>query len=197
MPAHLDDHAPKQDDAPHSCSSSRATMQPAANSVRDPVCGMSVDPHTTKHRTEYQGRPYYFCSSRCREKFLSNPSQYLEPDKSPAPAPVAEDTIYTCPMHPDIRQVGPGSCPICGMALEPELASAETGPNPELLDMTRRFWIGLALALPVVVIEMGGHLTGLNRYLIPAMSNWIQLVLATPVVIWAGWPFFVRGWQSL
>ena len=100
-------------------------------------------------------------------------------------------------MHPEIRQVGPGSCPICGMALEPELAGAETGPNPELVDMTRRFWIGLVLTLPVFALEMGGHLADLHMLLGQNSSNWIQFVLATPVVLWAGWPFFVRGWQSL
>ncbi len=106
-------------------------------------------------------------------------------------------TIYTCPMHPEIRQVGPGNCPICGMALEPVVATADSGPNPELLDMTRRFWIGLALAIPVAALEMGGHLTNLHMLLGQTLSNWIQLVLATPVVLWAGWPFFVRGGHSL
>ncbi len=105
--------------------------------------------------------------------------------------------IYTCPMHPEIRQEGPGSCPICGMALEPLTVTAESGPNHELIDMTRRFWIGLALALPVFILEMGGHLTGLTMLLGQQLSNWLQFALATPVVLWAGWPFFVRGWQSL
>jgi Cu+-exporting ATPase len=158
---------------------------------------MSVDPHTAKHRAQCHGRPYYFCSAGCREKFLANPARYLELEAEEPIAPVPEGTIYTCPMHPQIRQIGPGTCPICGMALEPELATAESGPNPELLDMTLRFWIGLALALPVVAIEMGMHFTDLHRYLSPAISNWVQLLLATPVVVWAGWPFFVRGWQSL
>ena len=108
-----------------------------------------------------------------------------------------EGTIYTCPMHPEIRQVGPGSCPICGMALEPEVASLDAPPNPELADMTRRFWIGLVLALPAVVLEMGGHLVGGHGWVDPTLSNWIQFAFATPVVLWAGWPFFVRGWQSL
>ena len=106
-------------------------------------------------------------------------------------------TIYTCPMHPQIRQSGPGNCPICGMTLEPVVTTADAGPNPELIDMTRRFWIGLALAVPVMALEMGGHLTNLHMVLGQNLSNWIQLVLATPVVLWAGWPFFVRGWQSL
>src|SRR6266404_1189667 len=112
-------------------------------------------------------------------------------------AAVPEGTIYTCPMHPQIRQIGPGSCPICGMALEPEVASLDAAPNPELADMTRRFWIGLVLSLPAVVLEMGGHLAGGHGLIDQSLSNWIQLVFATPVVLWAGWPFFVRGWQSL
>ncbi|MDO8534316.1 MAG: copper-translocating P-type ATPase, partial [Xanthobacteraceae bacterium] len=106
-------------------------------------------------------------------------------------------TIYTCPMHPEIKQAGPGACPICGMALEPLLATAAAGPNPELLDMTRRFWIGLVLSLPVVALEMGGHLTRLHMLLGLQNANWLQFAFATPVVLWAGWPFFVRGWQSL
>jgi Cu+-exporting ATPase len=156
---------------------------------------MTVDPHATAHRAEHQGHPYYFCSAGCRSKFVADPQKYLG-GKIQA-EPVAEGAIYTCPMHPQIRQPGPGSCPICGMALEPELASADAEPNPELLDMTRRFWIGLVLALPVVVLEMGGHLMGAHAWIEPTVSNWIQFALATPVVLWAGWPFFVRGWQSL
>jgi heavy metal translocating P-type ATPase len=112
-------------------------------------------------------------------------------------APIPEGTIYTCPMHPQIRQVGPGFCPICGMALEPELVAAEAAPNPELADMTRRFWIGLVLTLPVLALEMGGHLTNLHMLLGQSWSNWLQFLCATPVVLWAGFPFFVRGWQSL
>src|SRR6266496_6584378 len=115
---------------------------------------------------------------------------------APSRAPVPAGTIYTCPMHPEIRQTGPGTCPICGMALEPELAG-ETGPNPELVDMTRRFWIGLVLSVPVVALEMGGHLTNLHMLLGRNLSNWLQFVIATPVVLWAGWPFFVRGWRSV
>jgi P-type Cu+ transporter len=164
--------------------------------AKDPVCGMSVDPHTAKHRHTHKGQTHYFCSAGCRTKFINDPDKYLSPDQRAAEA-VPEGTIYTCPMHPEIRQVGPGSCPICGMALEPEIAGAETGPNPELIDMTRRFWIGLVLTLPVFALEMGGHLTGLHMILGQATSNWLQFALATPVVLWAGWPFFVRGWQSL
>jgi P-type Cu+ transporter len=164
--------------------------------VRDPVCGMTVDPHKTPHRHEHGGRTYYFCSAGCRTRFSADPAKYLSPAQAmPAPA-VPAGAIYTCPMHPQIRQVGPGACPICGMALEPELVTAETAPNAELADMKRRFWIGLVLSVPVVVLEMGGHLFNLHM-LMGTRSNWLQFLLATPVVLWCGWPFFVRGWQSL
>ncbi len=162
----------------------------------DPVCGMSVDPHGAKHRADFAGHTHYFCSGGCKTKFMANPAKYLEPASAVA-EPVPEGTIYTCPMHPEIRKEGPGSCPICGMALEPLLATAEAGPNHELIDMTRRLWIGLVMTLPVLLLAMGGHLTGLNMLLGQQLSNWIQLALATPVVLWAGWPFFVRGWESL
>jgi Cu+-exporting ATPase len=168
----------------------------AAEKVRDPVCGMTVDRTTSQHRFEHHGETFHFCSAGCRTKFAADPERYLAKEKASEPT-VPAGTIYTCPMHPEIRQVGPGSCPICGMALEPEVASLDTGPNPELADMTRRFWIGAALALPAVVLEMGGHLAGPHNWIDATLSNWIQLVFATPVVLWAGWPFFVRGWQSL
>ncbi|QJD18309.1 heavy metal translocating P-type ATPase [Paracoccus sanguinis] len=169
-----------------------------AHQVKDPVCGMMVDPHATQHKAEHAGRPYYFCSDGCRTKFLAEPDRYLDPAASAAKAsPVPEGTIYTCPMHPEIRQVGPGLCPICGMALEPVLVSLEAEPNLELIDMRRRFWIGLVLTIPVFLLEMGGHLLGLDHLVSQRSSNWIQLILATPVVLWAGWPFFQRGWQSL
>ena len=164
--------------------------------VLDPVCGMTVDPATSKHRFDHQGTTYHFCSAGCRSKFAADPAKYLE-KKSAPPADVPAGAIYTCPMHPEIRQVGPGSCPICGMALEPEVASLDSGPNPELADMTRRFWIGAVLSLPAVVLEMGGHIVGGHGWVDPTLSNWIQFAFATPVVLWAGWPFFVRGWQSL
>jgi Cu+-exporting ATPase len=166
----------------------------AAEGAIDPTCGMTVDPHTAKHRAEYRGHTYYFCSAGCRTKFANDPQKYLGKRE---PEPVAEGTVYTCPMHPEIRQVGPGSCPICGMALEPEIAGSESGPNLELVDMTRRFWIGLVLSLPVLALEMGGHLTNLHMLLGKTLSNWIQFALATPVVLWAGGPFFVRAWQSV
>jgi P-type Cu+ transporter len=167
----------------------------ASHRATDPVCGMSVDPHSATYRAEYQGRPHYFCSAGCRAKFVADPQKYLA-GKARALEEVPQGTIYTCPMHPQIRQIGPGSCPICGMALEPVFASA-TGPNPELVDMTRRFWTALVLSLPIVVLEMGGHFFGAHNWIAQTTSNWVQFVLATPVVWWAGWPFFVRGWQSL
>jgi P-type Cu+ transporter len=156
---------------------------------------MSVNPETSKHCLEHEGTTYHFCCNGCRTKFEADPKKYLNKAEAPA-APVPAGTIYTCPMHPEVRQVGPGSCPICGMTLEPEVASLDSGPNPELADMTRRFWIGAALSVPPVVLEMGGHLAG-HGLIDQTLSNWIQLVFATPVVLWAGWPFFVRGWQSL
>ena len=169
---------------------------PPANGVIDPVCGMTVDPHTTQHRHQHRGHTYHFCSAGCRTKFSADPDKYLD-KTARAVEPAPEGTIYTCPMHPEIRQVGPGSCPICGMALEPELATADTGPNPELADMSRRFWIGLVLTLPVFALEMGAHIVGGHGFIDQRLSNWIQLAFATPVVLWAGWPFFVRGWQSV
>lgn len=167
---------------------------PAEGGVIDPVCGMTVDPHTAKHRAEHNGHTYYFCNPSCRTKFIANPGKYLGPRE---PEPVIEGAIYTCPMHPEIRQQGPGSCPICGMALEPEIATADSGPNPELVDFTRRFWIGFALTIPVFVLDMGAHLFGEHNWVDPTLSNYLQLAFATPVVLWAGFPFFERGWQSL
>ena len=170
-------------------------METDAALARDPVCGMRVDPATAKHRAEYQGHPYYFCSAGCRAKFVADAQRYLSAqlDKTPA----REGTIYTCPMHPQIRQDHPGFCPICGMALEPLVAEAGTQPNPELADMTRRFWIGLGLTIPVAILDMGGHFFGLHHIVSATLSTWLQFAFATPVVAWAGWPFFVRGWASL
>lgn len=161
----------------------------------DPVCGMHVDTSTAKYRAEHDHQAYYFCSAHCHGKFLAEPNTYLTgrpPTRESIP-----DNIYTCPMHPEIRQAGPGSCPICGMALEPAEVSLSAGPSAELTDMSHRFWIGLILTAPVFILEMGGHMIGLAHLLSPQTSNWLQLLLATPVVWWAGWPFFVRGWQSI
>jgi Cu+-exporting ATPase len=170
--------------------------QEHAHEVTDPVCGMKVDPHQSDHRASHDGKTWYFCSAKCRQRFEGDPDAYLQGDDTPS-EPAPHGTIYTCPMHPEIRQEGPGDCPICGMALEPETVSADTGPSEELKDMTRRFWIGLVLALPVFILEMGGHVFGLDHLIAPQVSNWIQLLLATPVVAWAGWPFFLRGWRSI
>lgn len=174
----------------------KMNMEHHGHGAIDPVCGMTVNPATAKHKASHKGHDYYFCSAGCKTKFTAAPEKYLDSNATAA-EPMPKGTIYTCPMHPEIRQVGPGSCPICGMALEPVMVTTESGPSHELIDMTRRFWIGLVIALPVLALEMGGHLTDLHMLLGKQTSNWIQLVLATPVVLWAGWPFFVRGWQSL
>jgi Cu+-exporting ATPase len=172
--------------------------------VNDPVCGMSVDPATAKHSAEHGAATYYFCSAGCRGKFVTDPHRYMaataatstpRPGASREPAPTG--AIYTCPMHPQIRQLGPGHCPICGMALEPEGAIAAEGPSVELADMTRRFSVALALSIAVVGLEMGGSLFHLRGLPAEAVSNWLQLALATPAVLWAGWPFFHRGFASL
>ena len=161
----------------------------------DPVCGMKVKVATAKNTTLHAGHTYYFCSPKCLVKFTGDPDKYLKPQPAEAlPMPAPPGTIFTCPMHPEVRQVGPGSCPLCGMALEPAEVTLGQGPNEELLDMTRRLWIGGALAVPVVALDMGGHLLGLHSNW---PTSWIEMLFATPVVLWAGWPFFVRGVQSV
>jgi Cu+-exporting ATPase len=166
-----------------------------AGTVHDPVCGMVVDPGKTAHHADHDGRQFHFCSAGCREKFVADPQRYLAPQ---APVSAPPGAIWTCPMHPEVRQDHPGPCPICGMALEPAEVTADSGPSPELADMTRRMWIGLVLTLPVFVLEMGGHLFPRLHDLVPMhLSIWVQLILATPVVLWAGWPFFERGWSSV
>ena len=180
----------------HSHAGCRHGHAPADDKARDPVCGMRVDPATTPHHAEHAGRDFHFCSAGCRARFVAEPARYLATGRAPAAPAAPAGTIYTCPMHPQIRQVGPGACPICGMALEPELVAAEPQANPELADMTWRLWAAAALTLPVFALEMAGHLFGLHG-LPPTVSNWVQLALATPVVLWAGAPFFARGWASL
>ena len=177
------DHAAHRRDA-------KALDQAAA---LDPVCGMAVDPRTSLHRHVHAGKANHFCSAGCRSKFAADPGKYLTGGGANKPPHAAAGTIYTCPMHPEIRQEGPGSCPICGMALEPEAGGEDEGG--ELARMTRRFWISAALALPVVVLDMGGHFG--FAPLAHDASTWVQLVLTTPVVLWGGWPFFVRGLQSV
>ncbi len=169
----------------------------APGTAIDPVCGMKVKIEGAKNTTVHDGTTYYFCNPKCLAKFTAEPLRYLKPAEAAPAQPVQPGAIYTCPMHPEIRQVGPGSCPICGMALEPAEISLDSGPNEELIDMSRRFWIGLVIALPVVALEMGSHLVDLHAIVSLQISAWLQMALATPVVLWAGWPFFVRGAQSL
>ena len=168
--------------------------------VTDPVCGMKVDTRTAQYRYELAGTPYFFCSARCLEKFKASPDRYLNPAvQDPAMGSLSEasqGTIWTCPMHPEIRRNGPGQCPICGMALEPLEPSLEEEANPELIDMTRRFWVSALLTFPLVVLAMGMELLGWQLLSMRA-SSWVQLALATPVVLWGGWPFFERFWASL
>ena len=163
-------------------------------SVRDPVCGMSVDAARSPHKVEHAGHTYHFCGDRCRERFIADPRRYLTPAITTEPQPIGGAGQWTCPMHPEIVRRGPGSCPICGMALEPIAPTAAEAANPELADMTRRFWIGVALSLPLVALAMTEHF----RALLPGgAAVCLQLVLATPVVLWCGLPFFERGWASL
>ncbi|MBC7736650.1 MAG: heavy metal translocating P-type ATPase, partial [Candidatus Saccharibacteria bacterium] len=178
------------------CGGGAATAGLPGTVVTDPVCGMKVDPATSKYHVDHAGTIFHFCSAKCLAKFSADPDSYLKPKSVEQAKPGA---IYTCPMHPEIRQVGPGSCPICGMALEPVEITADAAPNHELADMSRRFWIGLVLTLPVLVLEMGGHIPwlGLHNLVSPQASIWVQFVLSTPVVLWAGWPFFELGGASV
>jgi Cu+-exporting ATPase len=167
--------------------------------VTDPVCGMTISPADSVGSVEHRGQTYYFCSQSCLEKFRANPEKYIDRSSGTPAASGESQAEYTCPMHPEIRQPGPGSCPICGMALEPVAVSLEEAPNAELADMTRRFWWAVALTAPILAFMVDEVLPGnaLHR-LVPARAvNWIQFVLATPVVLWAGWPFFERGWSSI
>ncbi|MEO8986385.1 MAG: heavy metal translocating P-type ATPase, partial [Rhodanobacter sp.] len=168
----------------------------AANTVKDPVCGMNVDPLSTKHHAEHDGQAWHFCSARCREKFVAAPNDYLSERKVAPTAPAG--TIYTCPMHPEVQQAGPGNCPKCGMALEPMLPTLDNDAGDELRSMTQRFWTLLSLTLPVFLLAMGPHLFGWH---LPApwsdVAGWVEAVLASVVVAWGGAPFFARGWRSL
>ena len=161
--------------------------------LKDPVCGMAVT-EQSEHHSEHEGKPYYFCSAKCQGKFAANPLQYLASTAPVDAAPAVAGTIYTCPMHPEIRQDHPGNCPICGMTLEPVMPTLDDDENPELIDFTRRFWWTLPLTIVVTFLAMGGHRLGL----FPAGTQpWIELVLTLPIALWAGWPFYVRGVQSL
>ncbi|MES2021885.1 MAG: heavy metal translocating P-type ATPase [Pseudomonadota bacterium] len=166
-----------------------------APSRRDPVCGMSVDPVTAQHHADHAGRRYYFCSAGCRTKFVGDPAKYLEPEADPVTASM-QGATWTCPMHPQIHRDGPGTCPICGMALEPEQPSLDDAPNPELVDFTRRAWVAGILSVPLLALSMLAEMLGVH-FVPPAWSPWIQLALTAPIVLWAGWPFFVRGGTSL
>ena len=164
----------------------------------DPVCGMSVDPATARHRADHAGREYFFCGARCRERFVAEPERFVGDQPAPAAGGCRQGALWTCPMHPEIVRDGPGSCPICGMALEPMTPAAGDESNPELADMTRRFWVGVALSVPLLVMAMAEHVVaGWHHALTSRTAIWVQLVLATPVVLWGGAPFFRRGWQSL
>ena len=173
--------------------------------ILDPVCGMRVDPAKSAHRHETGGTTYYFCSVRCLDRFKADPDAYLNPENTDpaithlamgALPEAAQGSIWTCPMHPEIRRDGPGTCPICGMALEPLEPTLDEGPNPELIDMTRRLWVGAVLSVPLLILTMGAELLG--WHLLPMRTSmWVQLALATPVVLWGGWPFFERFWASL
>ncbi|MEQ8228801.1 MAG: heavy metal-binding domain-containing protein, partial [Rhodospirillales bacterium] len=173
----------------------------AGGKAIDPVCGMSVDTATALHTVAHGGTAYYFCAAHCLNAFKAEPDKYLgkEDEEETAAAPAPEGTQYTCPMHPEIVRDAPGDCPICGMALEPMGVPADNGPNPELIDMTRRFWIGAVLTVPLVIMAMGEMIPGLQlgRWLPMTVSVWVQFALATPVVLWAGLPFFARGWASV
>jgi len=168
-----------------------------AHIATDPVCGMMVDPHAGKPMQQFGGHTYYFCSEGCRIKFAKDPERYLDSKGEPEPLPVG--TLYTCPMHPQIVQEGPGHCPICGMALEPMGALPEDTDNPELIDFTRRLWVAAPLALALLAIDMGAHVFGVDLlpFISPEAQQWLKLGLAVPAVLWSGWPFFVRGVQSI
>jgi P-type Cu+ transporter len=163
--------------------------------MKDPVCGMTVDPATSSHRADHAGETFHFCSAGCKAKFIADPARYLAA-APPSESTAEHGTIWTCPMHPQIRQAAPGSCPICGMALEPDAPSLDNKPNPELVDFTRRLWVAGVLSIPLLLLSMGAEMFGLHLVSMSA-SPWIQLALTAPIVLWAGWPFFGRGWASL
>ena len=171
------------------------TQENLDTQVVDPVCGMRVMAQPTTRNTEYASNTWYFCSDNCLNKFISAPQRFVA--AAPEEDPRSNSVMYTCPMHPQIRKPGPGSCPICGMALEPEVPQSELEGASELRDMVRRFWIGSILTLPVLLLEMGGHLIGIEHLVNQSTSNLAQFILSTPVVVWAGWPFFQRAWMSL
>jgi len=175
----------------------------SAPAVKDPVCGMMVDPQKATGKVEHSGKTYFFCSPRCKERFEKEPEKFLaapgtagmEHAHATTPPASAQNIRYTCPMHPEVVRIGPGSCPICGMALEPMDIIAGEQADPEYDSMRKRLWVGAALSLPLLVLSMAGEALGLH--LVPGVKNGIELLLASPVVIWGGWPFFQRFWASI
>ncbi|ODU00329.1 MAG: copper-translocating P-type ATPase [Planctomycetes bacterium SCN 63-9] len=170
---------------------------PSATTVKDPVCGMNVEPALAKWSDEWNGQTYHFCGKSCRDRFHADPSRFISGAGKRAEPEAPAGSLYTCPMDPEIVRDRPGSCPICGMALEPMMPSLNDDANPELVEMTRRFWICLALSLPVLIIAMGEMVPAFRSFATSRTATWVQLALAAPVVIWGGWPFFVRGWASV
>ncbi|CAN5353390.1 heavy metal translocating P-type ATPase [soil metagenome] len=179
------------------CASRNAPAKPAV--ARDPVCGMAVQPADAVSTADHDGVVYHFCSARCRERFLADPDPYLADRQSNVVEDRPPRTIYTCPMHPEIRQEGPGSCPKCGMALEPETVSIDEGPDPEYIDMRRRFLVSVVFTIPLALYAMGDMIPGqpFERLIEPALAQWLQLSLALPVILYGAWPFFTRGIQSV
>jgi Cu+-exporting ATPase len=179
----------------------------AAGRATDPVCGMSVDPEKAAGKEDYRGRTYYFCNPSCQAKFRADPARFLaaeepSPGMTPQPqedVPAAAGVEYVCPMDPEVVQDHPGACPVCGMALEPRIPQLEERENPDLTDMRRRFWWGLSLTIPIIILAMDDMITGSRLHqMLPGRSLvWLQLVLSAPVVLWSGWPFFQRGWRSV
>ena len=195
----LDEAMNKLQDHDHSHHHCDVHHLAAIETAKDPVCGMAVNLNAGKPSRRHEGETYHFCSQRCHDKFAADPARYLEPASAPIEN-VPPGTKYTCPMHPEIVRDGPGDCPICGMALEPMgIPAADEGPNPELVDFTRRFWVGAVLTLPLLVLTMGPFVgLGIVRDVLGERTTlWIELILGTPVILWAGWPFFVRGVKSL
>src|SRR5258708_7937947 len=167
------------------------------STVLDPVCGMTVDPAKARGSSVHHGKTYYFCGPGCAQRFTAAPERFVG---APAPTPKTDNSeiLYTCPMHPEILQRGPGNCPICGMAFEPLAAGLHEEDDSELRSMQKRFWVGLALSLPLLAVSMGAMAQERPLHNVPiGWLAWIQLVLATPVVLWGGWPFFQRGWASV
>ena len=176
---------------------STSKMEPEAQTTIDPVCGMTVNLDAGKPSLKHKGETYHFCSQGCHDKFAADPAKYKDGPPKQEPAP--EGTVYTCPMHPEVEQVGPGDCPICGMALEPKgIPAADEGPNPELIDFRRRLWVGVGLTIPMLILTMPPYLgyAQIREFFGEWTSLWIELILSTPVIGWVGWPFFVRGYKS-